>query len=398
MKLIREAFALQRSSARFDIWRLLLWPVVGFVATLAVTSAQDVARNPQCQGVRAFFSQLILRTQVPVDCSSVPFLVDTPTVILSFTAPFAAIAYLILVRRLSSLGEALNASGLLRTSRTALLSAFDRIAQLAYNPRWHVPVAAIAIALTIWLYTRNLATGGIFQTLASERYDAETLTFRWWANYRTHPYLAFHCVFIGVVGVHFSLMSVLVYAKMAWELVRRVRSDQSSVFRYVPRWRDPSFGWQPALSIAVLAYFTAINFALSMIAVYDMLKGGVVDQTVATFFIALGVVTNFSLVFSWFWFIRSRHGRIRARLETDVSRVLRRAESPTPSMRLTSLRRSNRSNLTASAQTAHILIATQDLQNWPGFPFPSRWIGPFRLLIPGVAAGVQLFRTLSGGF
>lgn len=368
---------------------LAIWPISGFLLTLLVTSMWNVARNPECLGLRTFLSHLVFRANDPVNCSSVAFLVDTPTLILSFTGPFAAAAFLSVRDRLSTLEIDLTRTGLLAESVPTIIANLRESPKVVSKWWLHLIIALLSLAMVSWLYSRNIQSGGIFETLASPNYTRDELAAKWWANYRNNPWLAALCILIGSIGVHFSIMSVFLYGRLTKMLIYKTNVPNES-FAYVPKFLDSSHGWNPLLSIAALIYFTALNFAFSMVAVYDMLNGGPVNQAVAGFFIVLGVLVNLSVSVAFYSFVRHEHQNVWVRVDREAKHVWTSLNSEAPRKRF-------RRQPVLGPREHRLGILMSDLSTWTAIPFSARRLGPLKLLFPGIAVLLQLASTLSGG-
>ncbi|MBL7258773.1 hypothetical protein [Paractinoplanes lichenicola] len=399
----RAVLPLRGSRRGLDNVRLVGWTLSGFVLTVLVTSAFDVAREPGCQGFRVFLRSLLLRQGEPPNCDSVPFLVDIPTVILSLTSPFAVIGYLTILRRLEGLVPELQRTGLLPDDRVTA-GADETMQQwlLRLLPRgWKGWLLfAVSAAMTIWLYSRNLQSGGIFEALANPAAPEAVLRERWWADYRDNPLLAVWCVFVGTVGVHFALASAWMYALVGQRLLsRRKRNLLDFRVRYVPRWRDKSFGWAPATSLIMLSYATAINFAISMIAVFDMLQGGV-NRVVAAGFATLGVCTDLALIVLTLRMIVKAHHGVRADVRAFVAHAVRVAEirrgQRDRRRRGTFAAPHHRVDYVVAEPEVDVILAARDAESWPPLPIANLAVGIVKVA-PGIYAIIQLSRTLAGG-
>lgn len=399
----RTLLPIKGSSRRLDNVRLALWPLTTFASTVILTGAYGVAREDGCQGLRIFLGSLLLRHGEPANCQSVPFLVDIPTVFLSFTAPFAAISYMVIVRRLESLVPDLQRTGLAPTdvasedSRKRLAQALDR-----YIPRgWRsLLIFALSLAMTTWLYTRNLESGGIFQALANPAASEDALRDRWWADYRDNGLLAVYCILVGAVGVHFTLTSAWLYALAGrYFMSSRRRNELGFRVLYVPRWRDRSFGWSPATGLAMLSYSTTINFAVSMIAVFDMLQTGSLNRTVAGVFAVCGVITDLTFIVLTLRVVIHSHKRVRAEVRQFVAERVAQVESSSrrslPGRRRARRLRSRRPPNVVGTE-ADIVMAARDAESWPFLPISNPALG-FLKVAPGLYAIFQLTRTLGGG-
>ncbi|WP_329000881.1 hypothetical protein OHA18_41430 [Kribbella sp. NBC_00709] len=362
---------------------------------MILTGAYSVAREDGCQGFRVFLASLFLRQGEPTNCLSVPFLVDIPTVLLSLTAPFAAISYLVIIRRLETLIQDLQRTGLApkdsasTAGRRSIAEALDR-----YIPRgWQSAlIFAISVMMTIWLYSRNLESGGIFQALANPAAPEATLRDRWWANYHHHVILAIYCVGVGAIGVHFTLTSAWLYGLVGRYFVS-ARNEPRFHARYVPRWRDRSFGWAPAIGLIMLSYATTINFAISMIAVFDMLQTGSLNRTVAGVFAVIGVITDLTFVIMTLRAVIQSHKRVRAEVQQFVTERISHAELRRRQSSRSSKGQAPRGGIAGS--DVDVVLAARDAENWPLLPISNPAVGLLKIA-PGLYAIFQLIRTLGG--
>ncbi|WP_410792303.1 hypothetical protein [Kribbella sp. C-35] len=395
MTLARTLLPIKGSSRRLDNLRLALWPLGTFLATLILTGAYGVAREDGCQGFRVFLASLFLRQGEPPNCQSVPFLVDIPTVLLSLTAPFAAISYLVIIRRLETLIQDLQRTGLAprdsasRAGRRSIKEALDR-----YLPRgWRTAlIFAASLLMTMWLYSRNLESGGIFQALANPAAPEATLRDRWWADYHHHVILAVYCVGVGTIGVHFTLTSAWLYALVGRYFVS-ARNEPRFHARYVPRWRDRSFGWSPAITLIMLSYATTINFAISMIAVFDMLQTGSLNRSVAGVFAVIGVITDLAFVILTLRAVIQSHKRVRAEVREFVAGRISQAELWRRQSSRNRNGRASRHKVVGS--DVDVVLAARDAETWPLLPISNPALGLLKIA-PGLYAIFQLTRTLGG--
>lgn len=383
------------SNARHFTGMLVAWPIVGFLLTTLLTALFGVARDPACQGWRAFIAQLVLRQSVDSNCSSVPFLVDIPTVLLSFTAPFAAVAYLVILRRVECLVPALEDTRLVRrgvASRTTQ-KAVEAFVEATSVQRWRSWLLfAVSYALTVWLYSRNLQSGGIFETLSNASHNPSYLSSRWWANYNSNGLLAAWCITVGAVGVHFALASSWLYIKVSWIALRANRIQQFELPpQYVPGWSDKSYGWSPITSLAGTVYASAVNFAVSMIAVFDMLRTGNANLAVAVMCGTFGLVSNLSISIVAILFVAKAHRKVR---DSTIAAL----GHPRESRRRTSLvaaRMSQALSRLPNVGVAGIDSVTEDLRRWPILPVANPAFGLIKIA-PGLYALYQFARSVMG--
>jgi hypothetical protein len=367
-------------SPRHEAVFLVGVPVATFGIVLFLTNQAGVAYSPHCNSATNFAASLFFLPTSPSTCQSVPFLSDVPTVILSFASPFAFVAYRLIRRRLSSLLDALAATGLIvRQGPTSpIVQGVQRLTRaIDLTPTTRVALFLTCGALTVWLYSRNLRGGHIFTLLStvdpSGVSNVEALRSSWWANYHHYPFLAFLCVFIGSVGVYYAIRAAWLYLWLGAVLyaTRRFAPDLLPL-DYVPRWRDKSYGWSPVTGLLVLIYFSAVNFAISMVAVFDMVRNETAALLVAASFATLGVVTNLVIILTPFFRMLAAHRAVEERLRARLERAST-GESDTMTV-------------------GQYVVATTDLLSWRRIPVSSI-SGSAIKVIPGLYAFVQIVIT-----
>lgn len=368
------------ASAKREAMMLICAPLLTFGAVVLCTSIAGVAYQPNCNSASNFAANLLFQPKKPSTCESVPFLSDIPTVILSFTCPFALVIYRLLRRRLSSLLEALSKTGLLRDfSLTSELS--DGVHKLESSvdltPLLRALLFAFSAIMTTWLYTRNLAQGHLFNILAKVSPDgssnAAALRATWWANYHHHFFLAILCVSIGAIGVYYALHAGWLFLRLGVVLFKTNNAGAESLpLSYVPTWRDKSYGWSPVTGALILIYFSTVSFAISMVAVFDMLQNETWTLSVAIFFAALGIVSNLTIILSSFSRMLVAHRAVEKRLQERLSSGLQDD--------------SKRIN------PEEFMVAAYDLSSWRPVPV-SNFSGSVIKIVPGIYAFIQFLRA-----
>lgn len=371
-------------SGRFELAMLILLPLATFGVVCIATNAENVAFQAHCNSVSNFVASLLFQQTKPSTCQAIPFLSDIPTVILSFTSPFALVGYRLLRRRLEWMLSAVTATGLLKPqdANSRLLPAIQRIKKsVDMTVLGRLTLFIVCCAMTTWLYWRNLVAGHLFSTLQTVypngKTNAAELRASWWANYHYHPWLAVLCVFIGSVGVYYAMRSGWLYIRLGIFLFRTRKADPEVLpLDYVPQWKDRSYGWGPVTGALTLIYFSTVNFAMSMASVYDMLRNERWTLFIATFFVLLGLISNLAIILTSFSRILAAHQAVSDRLRIRLGATLK-------DMRLD------------VSIAAWCTIAAADLSSWRRVPISSVTGGVIKIL-PGVYALFQLIRALSG--
>ena len=365
-------------SGRREALLLILAPILTFSVVLLVTAIAGVAYSPGCNSVGNFVASLVFLPPAQTGCNSVPFMSDVPCLILSFTCPFALVAYRLFRRRLSSLLDAVTTTGLLRpqTAGSGIIRGMEHLTtgvDLTAPKRFGLFL--VSACFTIWLYSRNLKGGHLFAVLgnasASGKSNAEALRASWWANYHYHPFLALICVLIGSVGVYYGVRAAWLYVRLGALLfsTRKISPDRLPL-EYVPRWRDKSYGWSPVTGMLVLIYFATINFAFSMLAIFDMLRGERWTLVVCGSLAVAGVLSNLAIVLTSLFRMLDAHQAVQDRLRVNLSQI-------------------GSSQMSAG----QYVVAASDLVTWRRVPVASLSGGVIKIL-PGVYALLQIFRTL----
>jgi hypothetical protein len=247
-----------------------------------------------------------------------------------------------------------------------LVSAVD------LNLRSRLILLVVTVAMTTWLYARNLSHGHLFTLLARSRNGASNeaaLRASWWANYHFHPLLAVLCISIGSMGVYYALRTGWLNFRLAAVLVanRRARVGAAG-FDYVARWKDQSYGWSPVTGALFLIYMTTVNFAASMVAVWDMLQNTAWTIVVAAFFVSLGIICDLAIIVSSFVMLLRVHEAVRKRLRDSLAQGLE--------------------NGSGNLKPTEYAIAASDLTTWRRIPVSSL-SGTAVKVVPGAYAFVQ---------
>jgi hypothetical protein len=141
---------------------------------------------------------------------------------------------------------------------------------------------------------------------------------------------------------------------------------------YVPTWRDKSYGWSPVTGALILIYFSTVSFAVSMVAVFDMLQNETWTLSVAIFFAALGIVSNLTIILSSFSRMLVAHRAVEKRLQERLSSGLQDD--------------SKRIN------PEEFMVAAYDLSSWRPVPV-SNFSGSVIKIVPGIYAFIQFLRA-----
>jgi len=248
-------------------------PLLTFALVCLATSEAQVLRQSNCNSLNNFVRNLLFQNSELSTCQAVPFLSDPPTILLAFTCPFALVAYRLLRLRLRTLRAELEKTGLLgpegeTPKLSSVISRLERSIDL--KPTVSIGTFLLSSGMVTWLYGRNLDDGDLFETLAiigpDGRSNSSELRESWWANYHHHPFLAILCIFIGSVGVTYALRAGWLYTMFGLVLYRTRKSDPESFpIKFVPRWRDKSYGWSPVTGVLMLIYASTINFSVSFL-------------------------------------------------------------------------------------------------------------------------------------
>jgi hypothetical protein len=386
-KKLRSLYVLNSAgtvSGKKEALFLTLVPASTFALVLVATWVSGVAHQPGCNSVSNFLANLAFRSAQPSTCRAVPFLSDVPTLILSFGCPFAFVSYRLLRRRLASLYQALGSTGLLRGPEESKEKISRGIARLErevdLTPFTRFALFCVSVGMVTWLYLRNLSDGDLFNTLASTAEDgttnADQLRATWWANYESHPFLAALCVLIGSVGVTYAIRAGWLYLRLGGVLfVTRKAPPDTLPVRYVPRWVDRSYGWSPVTGVLMLIYFSTVNFAMSMVAVFDMLRNETWTLAVAVFFALIGIASTVTIVLTSFFRMVAAHRAVEERLRGEM---LARGAGGSSGM-----------------TSEEYVVAAAELAAWRRIPVAS-FVGTAIKVLPGFYALFQFGRVLSG--
>lgn len=365
-------------SGRREASLLVFLPALTFGAVCLASAMSGVAYRPRCNSSSNFIANLFFQKTHPSTCQSVPFLSDVPTVILSFTSPFALVSYRLLRRRLASLLGSLEGTGLLtpQSGGAGLVKGIRRLERAVdLTPLTRLGLFATSVAMVTWLYSRNLRDGHLFNTLGRPGPNggttADALRETWWANYHHHPALAVVCVSIGSVGVMYALRASWLYMILGGVLyITRNAPPDTLPLHYVPRWKDKSYGWSPVTGVLMLIYVSTVNFAISMVSVFDMLRNETWTLGVAVFFALLGVISNLAIILMSLFRMVAAHQAVEQRLRESLS--------------------------SASLTTQEYVVAASELVAWKRIPVAS-FSGSVVKITPGLYAVFQFVRTFSSG-
>lgn len=368
-------------SGKQEMLYLTLIPMLTFGVVCLVAWISGVAYRPGCNSTSNFMASLFFQPINSSTCDSVPFLSDVPMIILSISCPFALVAYRLLRRRLASLFQALESTGLLSPlDPTAAISRGIKRLERAVDltPLRRIFLFVGSAGMVTWLYLQDLNEGNLFNTLARVAPDgttnAEQLRATWWANYHQHPLLAALCILIGSVGVMYAFRAGWLYLRLGGVLfVTRKTPPDNLPTRYVPKWKDKSYGWSPVTAVLMLLYASTINFAISMIAIFDMLRNEPSTLAVAVFFAALGIASNMAIILTSFFRMVAAHRAVEKGLREEL---LKPAAQRSPSM-----------------TSEGYAFAAQDLAAWRRIPVAS-FVGSAIKILPGFYALFQFIRNL----
>jgi hypothetical protein len=367
-------------SGRQELLWLTLLPTLTFVAVFLLAALAGVAYRPGCNSATNFIANLTFQAEVPSTCRSVPFISDIPMIILSFTSPFALVTYRLLRRRLASLVEALKQTGLLdpkNAPRRFTLGMAHLERALDLTPVWRISIFVTSMAMVTWLYSRDLVDGHLFNTLESTKngveFNARDLRETWWANYHHHPLLAALCIFVGSVGVTYALRSGWLFVRLGIVLFVTLNAPPDSLpVRFVPKWKDRSYGWSPVTGVLMLVYVSTTSFAFSMVSVYDMLRNESWTLWVCMFFMALGILSNTTIILTSFYRMIAAHRAVKRRLRTDLSDGLAHGSE--------------------AMTSPEYVIAASELTTWRKIPVAS-FSGSAIKVLPGLYALFQFARV-----
>jgi hypothetical protein len=363
-------------SVRREMLCLTLIPLATFGLVCLLTWSAGVAYRPSCHSAANFLASIFFQPTVGSTCQSVPFLSDVPTIMLSFCCPFALVAYKLLRRRLASLQAALVSTGLLtgQGSQDTISTVIHRLERaIDLTPARRLALFAASAAMVTWLYWRNLEAGHLFTTLESadpsHTTNAAQLRDNWWANYHHHFFLAVVCVFLGTVGVYFAWRAGWLYVRLGVVLyaTRKSSADQLPT-SYVPRWRDRSYGWSPVTGVLMLIYLSTVSLAISMVAVFDMLRNETWTLVIAVIFTLIGVLSNTVMILTSFFRMVGMHKAVEERLRATLV--------------------ANDSGLSSE----EYVVAASELTVWRRIPVAS-FSGSIIKILPGLYALFQFVRA-----
>jgi hypothetical protein len=358
-------------NAVHEVLLLVGVPALTTVIICAATNVAGETYKSGCNSFSNFLNDLLLRTLRPSTCVTVPFLSDVPTMLLAVTCPFAMVSYHLVRRRLNWLVQAVSGTGLVNPQLAAeLVNGVHRMeTAVDLNRRKKIIFFLVTTGMTVVLYWRYMNYGKLFNLLAVVRSgtsNESALRDSWWANYHHHLFLAALCIFIGSVGIYYALRTAWLYLMLGEIMITSRKSKVSTLeFNYVPQWKDRSYGWSPVTGGLFLLYMSTINFAVSMVAVFDMLQGAEWTIGVAAFFAVLGVVSNFIIISVPLLKMLGAHSAVEGRLRSRLAR-----ESPSAD---------------SSAQVLELSVAMADLATWRRIPVASLSSTALKV-IPGLYA------------
>ena len=313
-------------SARREALCLTLIPFATFGLVCLLAWSDDVLYQPGCRSVGNFLASLFYQPAVGSACQSVPFLSDVPMVVMSFCCPFAFVTYKLLRRRLAGLSPALESTGLLgrQDPDDFVPSGILRLQRaIDLTPPKRLALFSVSAVMVTWLYSRNLAAGHVFTSLEhadpNGTTNAVALRDGWWANYHHHMLLAAVCVFLGTIGVYYAWRAGWLYVRLGSVLyvTRKAPADKLPV-SYVPRWKDRSYGWSPVTGVLMLIYLSTVSLAISMVAVFDMLRNQMWTLVVAVIFTLIGVLSNTVMILTSFFRMVGVHKSVEERLRSAL--------------------------------------------------------------------------------
>ncbi|HEX5403660.1 MAG TPA: hypothetical protein VFX16_15320 [Pseudonocardiaceae bacterium] len=369
-----------RAIARSEVMSLIIVPILTFVFVYVVASISGVGYIPHCNSVSNFAASLLFQPIRPSTCHAVPFLSDIPTVILSFTCPFALVGFQLLRRRLTGIIADLIGTGLIQSeSSSTRIVGLVRSLKRTVNPALWLRIVLFlsSLLLVTWLYWRNLVDGHLFDILASGPPDgpnsADGLRLTWWANYHFHPVLAVICILLGTIGVTYAFRCGFLYYKLGLALLTTHKmSIRNLSVQYIPRWRDRSYGWSPVTGALMLIYVSTINLAMSMVSVFDMLQNTTSTFVVAVTFAVIGLASNMLIIGTALYQMASVHQSVRKRLRTRLLRGETTGWRP--------------------MSPAEYVVAANELSSWRKLPVGT-FLGGIVRILPGLYALFQFVRT-----
>jgi hypothetical protein len=370
------------ANGRSEAISLTFVPILTFLFVFAVASISGVGHIPNCNSVSNFVGSLLFQPIRPSTCHAVPFLSDIPTVILSFTCPFALMGYRLLRRRLTGVISALIDTGLIRPqSSSTRITGLVRSLQRTVDPApWRrLTFFVVSLGLVTWLYWRNLVDGHLFDILASggpgSPNSAAGLRLTWWANYHFHPVLAVICILLGTVGVTYAVRTGILYFTLGLALwTTHKMSIQNLSVQYIPRWRDRNYGWSPVTGILMLVYVSTINLAMSMVSVFDMLQNTTSTFVTALTFALIGLASNMLIIGASLYQMMSVHQEVQNRLRKRLIRGKTNGWTPmTPE---------------------EYVVAANELSSWRRLPMGT-FVGNIVRILPGLYALFQFAKTFA---
>ena len=289
---------------------------LGLVAL--VTSLVGVGAPAGCNGVQIFLWNLTGQTVPTSTCASVPFLADAPMILLSLTCPFALAGYYVMARRQKALLADLERNGAIAPGAgSALPLPFRWLRTGVPHVVIRFGLLVLSFVITFGLYTWALDSNFIFTLLANADHPTEELQATWWANIDEHPALGIMALAIGTIGIYYAIRVGAVYVAFG-EVIRKVTT--APVVTYVPSWRDSEYGWQPVTSALKVIYFSAINLAVSCVAVFHMIRSSV-GLAVAGALALVGVIMNAQVILTPLRRVNRAHAGIKRQLRHELKQV-----------------------------------------------------------------------------
>lgn len=289
---------------------------LGLVAL--VTTLAGVGAPAGCNGVQIFLWNLTGQTVPASTCTSVPFLADAPTILLSLTCPFALAGYYVMARRQKALLADLERNGVIAPGTgSSLPLPFQWLRTGVPHVVIRFGLLVLSFVITFGLYTWALDSNFIFTLLASEDHPSEQLQATWWANIHEHRALGIMTLAIATMGIYYAIRVGAVYVAFG-QVIRKVTT--ASTVTYVPSWRDTEYGWQPVTSALKVIYFSAINLAISCVAVFHMIRS-TVGLAVAGALALVGVIMNAQVILAPLGRVNRAHVRIKRQLRHELEQT-----------------------------------------------------------------------------
>ncbi|MEC3975233.1 hypothetical protein [Amycolatopsis sp. H20-H5] len=233
-------------------------------------------------------------------CTTLPFAVDLPSMLLGITSEVAVVNYLLLTKKLRTLDVRLagGASGLFdaeQLEKEPMRKHYQDIKKwLSVRIRWQLLLLVAVFVLGVGFYYWVAGNNHWFKATATNQgvahpSEAIQLGFRssWWAAWDRNPGMAVAWIVIGSVGTYFACCQAYIYYHLSRIFLA---APKSMVFRHVPARIDRDHGWRPVGRIIAIAYLSSISFIFSVIALIYILR----DPDAST---AVRIITNAILIF-----------------------------------------------------------------------------------------------------